>query len=227
MTYKLVSGKEVIARVANSFKIDKSDWIVKAPLWLADGLADIDCITSLKNEKEVIDVENYMFKLPTDVKLLIGIRYGDYKLPRIGRKELEFDDSIIGESHSTEYYTINNNGYVETSFESGTVTVYYKQSPVQLDTVWNVYIPLIPDSSKLKIALEWYLVTRILQSGGRVEGYSLRDNVPHTNPLVQWQIHRKKAGNDIINLDGDERAKISRLMRTMLINEQVDEFNFE
>lgn len=61
--------------------------------------------------------------------------------------------------HDTAYYQVELD-YIQTSFECGQITVYYKHYPLD-----ERGFPLIPDNSNLKETLYWYVRKKLIESG--------------------------------------------------------------
>ena len=89
---------------------------------------------------------------------------------------------------------------------------------MELDSTLNIYFPLVPENEYVLDAIDWYILKRIIERGHKVPGYSLEARSEFTNPAIAWEQKRKLARNKITVMDEDEREKISRIIRTFLLD---------
>ena len=84
MIYQLTSGKEVLARVENNFSIDYSDWVGRAPLWIADALDQLQLVSSYEDKYVDLEVVDHITLLPDnipqDIRRILGVEYNNYLL---------------------------------------------------------------------------------------------------------------------------------------------------
>lgn len=224
MIYNNVSSNLVIARVENDFNPDYAGWVGRAPEWIANALDEMEIYVSLEPVQQCIQVSDYKFLLPCDIKLLIAIKYRGERLNRLdfinhqSECDLAEASELRGSVNVSEGYELSNNGWGTTTFESGEITIYYRRIPVEFDNVTQCYFPLIPNKEKVIKALEWYIIKTMLQRGHTHKVYDLASNNPITNPAVQWETAKKAAVNSVGRMDADERNQVSKLMRTLLTN---------
>lgn len=221
MIYQLTSCKEIIARLNNNFDIDFTDWITRAPLWIADALHSMEMVSAYEEVSLPLTIENYYVSLPNDavqdIKRILGVAYNKqllirlnvinpYKLPKTNIR-----------TYSSETYNIKN-GYITTSIEEGEIILFYERVAVEYDEQRMIYFPLVPNDSVIQQAIEWYLIYCILRKGHKHSTYSLESNNPYTNPALMWEKEKKIAMNKGSKLDPDERANLSKTLTTFLIN---------
>ena len=222
MHYQLTTANEVIARVDNNFDIDYSDWITRAPLWISDALSELRLVQAYEETSIDLDVVNYHVELPNisqyDIRRILAVVYNDELLTRLKIINPARQPKILeGLNRSSETYTIKN-GHIVTSFDEGTITLYFDRPALEYDVKQMVYLPKIPNNDLVKIAIEWYLMYCILRKGHRHPLYSLDSNNPLTNPYSMWDTYKKKARNSMGSCDPEEREELSRLIKTFVLS---------
>jgi hypothetical protein len=221
MIYQLTSAKQVIARIDNNFDIDYSDWISRAPLWIADALDRLLFISSYEDTYIDLDVVDHIAQLPdnvpSDIKRILGVEYDGYLIKRLNVVNPIKQPTVECEYLSTESYSIKN-GYLVLSFEEGTVRLYYQVAAIEWEQELQVYLPKIPNNSIIQDAIGWYLMYCMLRRGHKHPIYSLENKNPITNPYLMWEVESKKAMNQASGFDPEDRAEMSRLLRTFLID---------
>lgn len=221
MIYQLTSGKEVIARVENNFSIDYSDWVGRAPLWIADALDQLQMVSSYEDTYIDLTVADYITLLPDnvpqDIRRILGVEYNDYLIRRLNVINPIKQPQVNSEYSSIETYSIKN-GYIITSFETGTIRLYYQIPAVEYDTETQTYIPKVPISSIIQGAIEWYIIYCLLRRGHKHPVFSLDSKNPITNPYSMWIEESKKARNAGSPLDPEDRAEMSRILRAFAID---------
>jgi len=223
MAYKKINSKVCVANVLNNYDIQQMGWISRSPEWINTGLGLMYMTSNLTYaEPKDVTISEYKGELPCDIKLLRAVEYEGKRLHCISNpiNTLSSDDLEL-ETHLTDNYSIDQAGYIITTFEEGTVRIHYMKLPVELDTDFNIWFPLIPDNTKVIDALEQYLLYRILTKGYLVRGLSLEKNNPLVNPGLAWEIKKKKAENSEIIRDVDELQEISQITRTFLYDNNV------
>lgn len=224
MIYQLGSAKEIIARVENNFTIDYSDWITRAPLWIADCLDQMQMISAYEDKYIDIEVKDYKFILPDDspqdIRRILGIAYNNRLIRRLNVINAIKQPQEVSEYDDINTYSIKN-GYIITSFKEGTIRLYYQSPAIEYDIEFQTYFPKVPISSVIQGAIEWYLIYCILRKGHKHPLYSLDSKNPITNPYSMWIQESKKAKNTGGALDSEERYQMSKIIRTFLID--VDE----
>ena len=221
MGYRSISGKQIVARMFINHNIDYNTWESYTPEWIAMCLADLKMYGELKNVSKTIEVYNYRFQLPCDIKLLNSIEYEGFRLPRLDENNTHSKTQMEAKYHLYSGYMLekNKDRWVTTTFEEDEVIVHYKAFEVEYDEQTGIYWPYVPDVEQIKAAIESFILTKMLQKGYIHPVYNLRDGNPYTNPALKYdKVDRKKAMNSIILSDEDEREEVSKLMRTFLVN---------
>lgn len=215
MIYNTISSKVCIARVFDRFNIDYSGFISRVPNWVYQCMAELDIIYALQDAKEELTVTEYNTRIPYECKELIAVEYESRRLPRIYADNIIQVEPLSGHIHPFANYEVSNN-HIITSFEDGTITIYYKKLPVEFDSNLRLYFPTVPDNEDVLVALDWYLLKRILERGHNVPGYSLRDANPFTNPGLAFKEQKPIARNSMLHISLDEREELSKQLRTFI-----------
>lgn len=217
MVYSYTSSKEVIGRVEHDLTIDFSDWIPRAPLWIADGLAQVNAVGYLEDAHEAVTVSDYRGKLPCNNKVLIAIDYEGYRMSCIAKVASPFYErtSLF---NSKETYELTGGDFFITSFEEGEVTVLFKRPPIEYWQEHNIYLPRVPDDENMLEALKWWIMLKILQKGTKHPTFNLRDNNMYINPGLAFEYYAKKARNSMGQMTSDQREELSTMLRTFLNN---------
>lgn len=221
MIYQLVSSKEIVARLENDFDVDHSDWISRAPLWIANALDILQFMSTYEDKYIDLTVENYIVQLPDDapqdIRRILGVEYEGFLIKRLNVINPIKQPTVSSEYSTLETYSIKN-GYIVTSFEDGTIRLYYQSPAIEWDINNQVYWPKVPANSIVQTAIEWYLLVCMLRRGYRHPTYSLDSKSPFTNPAIMWESEQKKARNQVGSFDPEDRAEISRIIRTFAID---------
>ena len=221
MIYQLTSSKEILAGVENNFSIDYADWISRAPLWIADALDQMQMISAYEDKKLVLTVDDYIVQLPDDapqdIRRILGVEYNGYLIRRlnvINPIKQPLDNSNY---NTLETYNIKN-GYIVTSFKDGDVTIYYQSPPIEYNVETMMYFPKVPISSVIQGAIQWYIIYSILLRGHKHPMFSLDSKNPLTNPYSMWIQESKKAKNTAGASDPEDRAEMSKIIRTFAVD---------
>jgi len=214
--FDFVSGAQVIARVDNKFTIDFSDWIVNAPLWILDGLLEIGSPIVLTETNEELEVVDFHCELPIGVKNILYIAYEGVRLPHVESLAQKTDTTHT--DYNGEYYTHRGGKVISTSFEEGTITVYYKMIATTLSTELGIQIPDVPDNIHLLQALANYIMMQLLVKGYKHPTISLRENNPYLNPGMAFDKYAKQARNSLGAMTYDERVEVSNLLHEFVSN---------
>lgn len=220
MIYQLTNSREVLARVENNFDIDYSDWLPRAPLWIADALDQMQMISSYEDKTLDLEVNDYIVELPddspSDIRRILLLEYDGKPVRRLNTINPIKQPKELTE-YSSETYSIKN-GFIVCSFETGTVKLYYQAPAVEFDVELQLYFPKIPINSVIQNAIGWYLIYCMLRRGHKHPTYSLDSNNPVTNPFMMWERESKKAINAASGFDPEDRAEMSRIIRATLID---------
>jgi len=219
MAYTKINSKVCVARIYDRFHVTYSDWVSRTPNWINSAIANIGAYPQLdRADPVVITIVDYKAAIPTDAKLLEAVIYNGVRIPRVDRINTGNTTNLENTSGLIYSYQLDNNGYIYTTFTDEDITLYYRELPVSLDATTGMYFPIIPDNEHLLEAIDFYLITRIVQRGHKVEGYTLNGATRLTNPALAWEHYRKIARSKIQPLDDEELHQISNLMGTFLIN---------
>lgn len=221
MIYQLTSCKEILARIDNNFDIDYSDWLPRAPLWVADALDQMQLISAYEDKKITLTVENYIVNIPDDapqdIRRILGFEHNGYLIRRlnvINPIKQPLDNSNY---NTLETYSIKN-GYIVSSFEDGEITLYYQTPAIEYDIELMQYLPKVPINSVIQGAIEWYIIYCILRRGHKHPLFSIDSKNPLTNPYSMWMQESKKAKNLASTSDPEDRSEMSKLIRTFLVD---------
>ncbi len=221
MTYKQINSKILIGTMFDRFNVDYTGFISRVPNMIHAAMRELNIYSSLLNaispdETVVVD---YKCAIPDDCKILVGVSYLGYRLPRTDKLNQFIAEEMPKLVHEEHSYQPDNNGYIITTFETseeGELKFYYKTLPLELDTVTNLYFPLIPDNQDLITALEYYILKRLLERGHKIREFSLSTPNEYLNPAIAWERWSKIAKNSVLSLDADDRNEISNMIRTFL-----------
>lgn len=217
--YRYISGKEIIARVSNDFTIDNSQWIYSAPLWIADALAQLKIPMSLQYTTKEIEVVDYKFEIPVDIRLIIAVEYNGYRLKRLGIFNNMSPEALANRGYdSNEGYELVGNGWCTTTFKEGTLILHYRIPPTEYDKFTGMLIPKVPDDTYVIEAINWYIILHVLYKGFQHPVFNLNSNNEFTNAGMQWEKNKKRARNSVNVIDADEREEISLLFRKFIQN---------
>lgn len=220
MIYRLVNGEAVIAQVISDFNIDNSDWIIKSPKWILDCMEDIRVVSHLEPQTINKEIVNNKVELPCHIKNLKAVIYNDAQIDR--------EDIIDNESDTLTYRLLGNN-YIELNtniyFPNGDkVEIIYQSLPVVKSTLYNVFMPMIPDNFDVINAAANYVLIKYLQQGYSHAVYSLNNNNIYTNPALAYYGPDNKSGlrmvarNSINSLDADTMYNIQNRLHSLNSN---------
>lgn len=221
MLYQLTSSKEIVGRIDNNFDVDYSDWVGRAPLWIADALDQLQMVSSYEEVYIDLEVENYIVNLPDhvpqDIRRIQGVEYDGVLLRRLNVLNPIKQPNVNCE-YSSEYTYSIKNGYIVCSFEEGTIRLYYQTPAIEFEVETQIYWPKVPINSIIQGAIEWYIIYSILKRGHKHPTFSLDSKNPITNPYAMWEQEAKKARNQGSPMDIEDRAEMSRLLRTFAVD---------
>ena len=107
MTYNNITGEVCVARVIDKFNIKTSDWIARSNEWIARCMNELHIYRSFEPCYDKLDVSNYRFKLPCDLKILDAVVYNNKRINLNQRKDFK-NHNIVQSSGSISYRPINN-----------------------------------------------------------------------------------------------------------------------
>ena len=219
MIYRQISSKVCIGRVFDRFNIDYEGFIPRVPNWIHSAMNEMNLPTAMISETVPLTVIDYKCPIPEETKILEAVMYEGWRLPRIDVINERDADNMEDLFHKWAKYELDNNGYIITTFETGDIEMYIKKLPVELDDTTKLYFPLIPENESLLLALDIYLIKRLLERGHKVGTYTFNTNNQFLNPAMAWEIEKRKAINSIEEFDQDDREQVSEMIRTFLYNQ--------
>lgn len=206
---RFVSSKVVIARVQRF--INGNSWLAPAYMSLGDAIQEIGFATQGSHTKEerLIPVVNHTAEIPCDVEFIKMIYYQGKRLPVTNDSTilgLVCDDFVWGKSGLGEYYKIENYPYINTSFESGEIKLFFEK----YNTDEEGFIK-IPDEAEYRRACMWYVLADLI-----LEGYKLNDkSVTHAYAMSQFDTYKQKARSKVNEFTFDEREAFSRMWNSL------------
>jgi hypothetical protein len=226
MVYKYTTSQVILGRVKRLFT--STDWTSMATLYIADAIQEIGLNYSTiykttkgndldKCDSCLVEVDNHLAEIPSDLEILVKIEYNGYRLPISKDKSIyglnECDDYIWNKGFTSciDYYTIEPNK-IRTTFESGKIKIFYKAFECDNDG-----FIMIPDIIEFKNALTWKVMSALL-----LEGYS-----PKNKSLTFDYADNKadglisKARNRMKQLTRDERDSLSDMLTSTNSNTQT------
>jgi ssRNA-specific RNase YbeY (16S rRNA maturation enzyme) len=163
---RTVSCKRVLAGVFRTFNPTNSGWVNNAIEWVGEGLEIIGINPVYEETYCDVDVEEYKAKIPCGLKALLGIRYADVKENISNAFKLDLkksathkDNTIILTDEKQMTYSLNPN-YIHTPYQTGVVRFYFLQIKKDAD-----HFPEVPDDKLTMVALEWYIIMKMLLRG--------------------------------------------------------------
>ena len=229
MIYKLVNSQKIIGRIMEDYVVDYSDFISRVPNWIYQAMRKLHITTGYHDEIVEDTVDDYKCALPQQTKILVGVSYQGYRLPRLNVLNQKVTDDMPKLKHPSESYSLSitgeddqgnklGDGYIVTTFREGTIKFYIKSFPLVKDPDSNLWFPLIPDIEEVYDALVQYVLMKILTRGHKLGDLSLKENNPFLNPGIGWRESIKAARNAAYKMDTDGREEISKLIRTFLVD---------
>jgi len=179
--YQQKSAQSIIAKTKRDFRITRDDWINDAIEWIGEALDAIGTTGQLVDKARIMKTSSHRAPLPTDLYLLRTVWYGlgnsDEKISDLvledfplmmeyGSEDLHpalieenSDRSNNAERTTNETFLINGQ-YIQTSFDSDYIAIFYKAFPVDDDG-----FPMVPDMYEFNQALYWYIVMKLMEGG--------------------------------------------------------------
>lgn len=194
MHYKVVSSKNIIAKVYRDFKPSNSAWIGDAYEWIGEAIEIIGCFTGYELVHEEFQVLDHRVKLPCNIEQLMGIEYKGMRLQRSGG--INAGDNCSCTKNlvccQEESYSLNPN-YIQTTFQEGCIKLHYNRVPVDCDG-----FPMVVDRVKVTQAITWYIMRGMLLRGFKHQTVTFAD----ADKL--WEKYYPQAQNDLRFTDIDD-----------------------
>jgi len=164
MITKHISSGTIIADVFRDLNISGSNWVMNAIEWISFGLAELGGSYHTELVNEELEVSNYRVRIPCALHCLREVIYNNAVLPKYNTINIE-DGSIA----DVEFWNDMSPLYIKTSFETGTIKLYYYKLATEFDKVLNIHTPLIPEDGlmKVRIFLQEYILMKYLGRGGK------------------------------------------------------------
>lgn len=201
MVYKTCSINKVIAQIYRDFKPSNSGWVEDAVEWIGDAIDIMKCGGNYTMTSREIEVIDFRAKLPCDIKSLAGIAYKGHRLPRNGgitTKLLNCAEVNNLPQSLSESYTLNPN-YINTSFQTGCITVFYLGIELDCDGY-----PTVIDDPKFREALTWYVLMKMLGRGFKHQTFTYKDAEDRWRKMYPQAQNRCRA----FDIDGYEQFKM-------------------
>lgn len=205
---RFTSSKSVIARVQRY--INGNSWLAAAYMSLGDAIQEIGYATQADatKEDELVTISNHTGEIPCDAEFIRMIHHEGCRLPvtkDVTIHALDCDDYTWGKNGTGDYYQIVY-PYIKTSFESGTVKVFYDKFNTDEEGFVN-----IPDEAEYRRACMWYVLADLI-----LEGYKLNDkSISHGYAMSQFDSYKNKARSKVNEFSYDEREAFSRMWNSL------------
>lgn len=188
MIYRDISSRVLVARLGLNYTITGTDdWIPLVPSWIKKAMSIIKMPLAYKlQEPYDMPIVNRLGQLPCNLELVKYILKDNKALKYIADGMTVIPENVDSVS-DIYYYEYTRSGHIMCNFRSGTVQVYYTALDVEYDNKTGLQFPYIPYNELLLEALEQYVLLRILQKGGAVMGFNLKENNEFTNPGLAWK----------------------------------------
>lgn len=218
MTYKTTSINVVLAKIFRDFNPSHSGWIPDAIEWISEAVGIMKTCESYKEIPKIVEIIDYRGKIPCDLEQMLGIEYNGMRLQRSGginHKSAPCSclDNLV--CSVEESYSLNPN-YIQTTFKTGCITVYYYGLEVDCDG-----FPYIVDDPLYTNAVTWYVIMKMCLRGFKhpVADFKMAE--------FEWEKAHPKAMNRcrFPDIDGYEIFKKSWLGAARSTNRTNEFFN--
>jgi len=234
MNYKLVSSKQIIAKVFRDLKPDTGSFVTDSLEWIGEALEFIGVHSGLEKKFEEVEMINHRGDLPCDLHLISGVEYlgerlnygSDFRahaLPDGGitnpyalsivttAYETDPQDpntfkEVNASTYGSDYYTLDA-GVIRTSFDAGTIIIYYMGIPMDCD-----FFPKVPDNATTKEAIVWYILRQMIMGGYKHPIFSF-DYCD-----AKWESYCGKAQNDLMFPSPDKAEQFRKMWVNMIPN---------
>lgn len=169
MIVNFKSVKSIITKLYRDLGINSEIEQSSIIEWCGEAMSMIGAYSQYKNLSAVFEVDNYRVKLPCDFVYLIDISYNNnpmsYQNKSMLNNQLCPDCNNIPTCCTSETFYIEN-GYINTSFETGDLCVIYQAVVVDEEG-----FPMVPDNvyfDKALAAYCTYMLDRIEYRKGKI-----------------------------------------------------------
>lgn len=177
----MISAKAAIAKFQSKFKPAGDSWVLDGLDWIGEALALMGLIHGAVPSAIDVNVVNYKALIPTCIDALISIEYQGCILP-LDRPSSFSNNGCI--THLSARAWVKG-PYIETNFETGTITFNVLSIPLGEDGY-----PLMPNSANAMEAISWYMLREYLSQGNTHPTFSYGD------ANKQWEIWWPRGTND-------------------------------
>lgn len=218
MNYKLVSSKQVIAKVFRDLKPDNDSFVADALEWIGEGLEFIGVYSGLEQTFEDVTMVNFRAALPCDLHLISRVEYEEKSLrhgSNVQAHALYKDASAITNPYASDIvytaFVTDPNGGNNATFQQitsvnssddfyvlnpGVVSTSFETGTVRIHYMAipldDNNFPMVPDNATAKEALGWYILRQMIMGGYKHPIFSWE--VAHTF----WESYCGKAQNDLM-----------------------------
>lgn len=200
--YKTISANAIIAKIYRDFKPSNSGWVDDAIEWIAEAIDIMKVHQGYKDIPSIVEIIDYRGKLPSNLELFLGVEYQGMRLQRsiainhINAKCSCLDNLVC---HTTESYSLNPN-YIQTTFQTGCVTIYHKGLEVDCDG-----FPFIIDSALYKNAVTWYVMSMMCLRGFK------HQTIDYPYCVMMWEKTYPQAQNEHRFADIDSMESFKKM----------------
>jgi len=217
-----ISGKELIGRIDHDLSFDNTDWIAKAPLWIADCISLMDLTPALQPVYVDVAISNYQCNVPLNMKVLDNVVVNNIPLIPHKANNAKYHDDAISINNATRYATRLDEAtmitIMEFGVETGTARFYYHIPAVEVVDEYNVVMPKVIDDNFVFECVKYFILMRMLQRGYVHPVFTLKENNPFTNAGLLWKEYEAKARNHVSTLDQAELKVLFDMQRELIKN---------
>jgi hypothetical protein len=225
MIYEQISSREVIRRVYDHYDILSSDWEPRAYEWIGEALNHMNIYDGFIPCHEDVEVKNHIGQLPCFIQGLKAIEYMKIRQIRVNSAN-KHDVEQADEFPNKGTYQLNSDGTFVSGYKDATMRVHYFKLASKFCEELNMEIPLVPNREKVLLAIEYYLLFRIIARGYKHPIYSLASHLNDNNPNKLWQKWFLKAKNSAKGLDRDAREIHRKLWTSLVLNPDATDISF-
>lgn len=215
----------LIAKIIRDTRIPDSSYLADMYEWIPEAMRLLKTMVEMPVTPQKVTITNHMAKLPCGLIELLAVEYQGQRLryyngirpggsltlfstrENIGftyyptfkdmpsGPVLDLQLVMAAAAHPTAGYQVHMD-YISTTFESGEVTLYFRQAPVD-----SRGLPLIPDNPDYKEAIYWWVREKLIQSGWTDPVYGHDDRMADQ----RWEKHAARAISDITYPSVDQK----------------------
>lgn len=231
MNYRLISTKEVIAKVYRDLKPADSSWTIDAVEWIGEALDFIGYHGIFDHRSKELTVVDHKAEIPCDLYQLIQVEYegtglvygtdttgytADTRTTSAEPANSQVYTVAVAESnptddHSSPAFTLKFTKDRRVASEyylinAGYIVTSFEEGTIKLHyTAYptdNDGFPQVPDNIYVKQALEWYIIRQMMMGG-------------YVHPVFNWQVADQKWGHYCVAAQNDLSFPSIDKMETM------------